>query len=220
MTDVEYPNPLAPGRVVGRLAAAFTAGGVRGVWFGALGATCHRRLLVFERRLDSPASPACTPRSARIALLDDARSYRLLRPDQPAALFDARRAAGASCFAAMVGECVVGATWARAGGARCEYLECDVRLRDDEVYLFDTMVDPAWRGRRIAPAIAIEQIRAFRAMGLARIVAAVLPENRASRRARARSGFVESGRIGWVGIGRWRRYFVRGGDVALAGVQP
>lgn len=193
-----------------RVRTAYAGGGVRALWFGALGVAFYRRLLVLERRLDAAAPDPPGDAALRVVLLDDAHAYRTLRPDQPLEEFTRRRAAGGLCFAALLDDRVVGATWARPGGGWCAYLERAVRLRDDEVYLFDTMVTPALRGRRIAPGIALAQIRAFRARGLRRIVATVLPENRASLRARARSGFVVCGDIGWVGVGRRRRNFARG----------
>jgi L-amino acid N-acyltransferase YncA len=139
--------------------------------------------------------------------LDDAHAYRRLRPEQPPEEFARRRAAGALCFAAVEGGRVVGATWAQRGGGWCAYLEREVVLRDDEVYLFDTLVDPRRRGARIAPAIALAQIDVLRVRGVVRLVATVLPENRASLRARARSGFRICGRMGWIGVGPLRRHF-------------
>jgi len=65
------------------------------------------------------------------------------------------------CFAAVAGDRVVGATWAAPGGAWCDYLEHLVQLPDDEVYLFDTMVAPGWRGQRVAARIASAQIRCY-----------------------------------------------------------
>ena len=38
-------------------------------------------------------------------------------------------------------------------------------------------------------------------------VTAVIPENRANRRARAKSGYLEQGLMGYVGLGRWRKHF-------------
>jgi ribosomal protein S18 acetylase RimI-like enzyme len=193
-----------------RARRAFAGAGMKGVWYGALGTGLYRRLLVLERLLEAPAADVAAADRLRVVELDDARAYRLLRPDQPLEEFTRRRASGAICFAAILGDRVAGATWARRGGGRCEYLEREVLLGQDDVYLFDTMVHPAQRGRRIAPRIAAEQIRVFRERGLARIVATVLPENRASLRARSRNGFLVCGQIGWVGLGCRRRHFARG----------
>jgi len=193
-----------------RVRASYADAGFRGVWFGALGATCYRRLLVLERRLGAvPPGPA-DEIAVRIVELDDAHAYRALRPELPADEFVRRRASGAVCFAALAEGRVVGATWAQVGGGWCAYLERAIALRDDEAYLFDTLVDPSLRGRRIAPAIARAQMRALAGRGVGRLVATVLPENRASLRARARSGFVVCGRVGWFGIGRHRHHFARG----------
>jgi len=193
-----------------RVAQAYASGGVRNLWFSALGRVVYRRLLVLERRLDEHAT-APPEREAgagvRVVELDDAHAYRRLRPEQPLGEFVRRRAAGALCFAALDGDRVVGATWAQRGGGWCAYLEREIRLADDEVYLFDTLVDPRHRGARIAPAIALAQVGALRRRGVVRLVATVLPENRASLRARARSGFRLCGRIGWVGVGPLRRPF-------------
>lgn len=192
-----------------RVAQAYAGGGVRNVWFSALGCVVYRRLHVLERRIDDAAALASPPPGAdvRVVELDDAHAYRHLRPEQPLGEFVRRRAAGALCFAAVDGDRVVGATWAQRGGGWCAYLGREIRLADDEVYLFDTLVDPRRRGTRIAPAIALAQVEALGRRGVVRLVATVLPENRASLRARARSGFRVCGRIGWVGLGGWRRHF-------------
>jgi len=186
---------------------AFASGGLRGVWLGVLSTGVYRRLLVLERRLEQPPPDFGDEPPVRVILLEDEVAYRALRPDQKPDLFARRRAAGAVCFAAAAGDRVVGATWAAPGGGWCDYLEYRVQLPDDEVYLFDTMVAPGWRGRRVAARIASAQIRCYGERGMSRLVAMVLPENVASRRARARSGFVVCGRIGWVGLGHRRRYF-------------
>lgn len=192
-----------------RVAQAYAGSGARGLWFGALGRVAYRRLLVLERRLDDDRAEPRQPGGGalRVVELHDAHAYRRLRPDQPVEEFARRRAAGALCFAAVDGDRVVGATWAQRGGGWCAYLEREIGLPDDEVYLFDTLVDACRRGARIAPAIALAQVDALRARGVVRLVATVLPENRASLRARARSGFRICGRMGWVGVGRWRRHF-------------
>lgn len=186
---------------------AFASGGLRGVWLGVLGTAVYRRLLVLERRLEQPPPDVGDGPALRVIVLEDEVAYRALRPDQNPEQFARRRAEGAVCFAAVAGDRVVGATWARPGGGWCDYLERPVQLPDDEVYLFDTMVAPAWRGRRVAACIASDQIRWYGERGMSRLVAVVLPENAASRRARARTGFVVCGRIGWVGLGHRRRHF-------------
>lgn len=178
---------------------------MRAVWFGILGATVYRRLLVLERRLDTPAPDVGASHTLRVILLDDEQRYHELRPDQPRGELAQRRASGALCFAAVENERVLGATWARSGGGPCAYLDLDVQVAPDEIYLFDTFVLPSQRGRRVAPAIAAAQIDYFRTHGARRIISTVLPENAASLRARARSGYVVCGWTGWIRLGsrRW-----------------
>lgn len=197
--------------VLDRTRRAFRSGGTRAVWFGALGATVYRRLLVLDRTLDGRAL-ASPDAGVRVDLLGagDAGAYRELRPDQSHLDFSSRIASGELCFAAFAGARVVGATWARRGGGRCDYLDRELELPDDDVYLSDTYVAPAWRGRGIAPAIAAAQIAYFEERGARRAIAAVLPENRASLRSRAKSGFTVVGAIGWVGVGDLRWQFERG----------
>ncbi len=96
---------------------------------------------------------------------------------------------------------MVGATWARPGGGPAPYLGRELRFADDDVYLFDTLIVPELRGRRLAPAIALAQLAFYREAGFRRLVCTVLPENATSLRARRRTGFLVYGVTGYVALG-------------------
>lgn len=183
-----------------RARAAWRRAGVRGLWFGACADLAYRRLLLLERPLDAPP-PVLEVPPLEIVRLDDEPDYRSFRPETPDGEFRARRAAGGVCFAALVEGRVVGATWARVGGGPAPYLGRELRFTDGDVYLFDTLIVPELRGRRIAPAIALAQIAFYRAAGFRRLVCTVLPENATSLRARRRTGFVVYGVAGSVALG-------------------
>jgi len=193
-----------------RARRALREGGTRALVFGALAETVYRRLLVLERRLLAPA-PAIDADGVDVVLLQDADAYRRLRPDTPPQELARRWSAGDLCFAALRDDAVIGATWARMGSSRIAYLDLVLSLDDDEVYLSDSYVLPAMRGRRVAPAIAAAQIRHYRERGARRMIATVLPENRASLRARSRTGYEACGVVGWFALAgrRWpfRREF-------------
>lgn len=164
---------------------------------------------MLERALDEPPPRLERSIATEVGLVEDAPLYRTLRPDTSEDAFRARVATGALCFGAHVSGRLTSVTWARAGGGRISYLDRNLVLSPGDVYLFDTFTRADQRGARLAPAAAAAQIEHFRGAGKERITALVLPENRASLRARARTGFRVSGVIGWIGLGDRRWHFQR-----------
>ena len=105
---------------------------------------------------------------------------------------------------------IVSANWAaRQGAYPIPYLDYEFPIQHDEVYLFDSVTESDLRGQNIAPALSVWVLRRLRAEGIRQTVIAVIPENRASLRARAKSGYRVCGMLRLVRIGRWQRLFHR-----------
>ena len=179
---------------------AWREGGLRGVWFGALAwARLYRRLALVELSLEPPPAILETPVELGYGFVaetddDDARA-RLERGDR--------------CFVAWDDGTVVSSRWIAAGRAFVEYLDTWLDLQPGEVFLSETFTVPAMRGRGVSGAAGTRLAQALADEGCRRILAGVLMENQAGRRAYEKAGYEPVGRIGYVGLGRWRRHFRR-----------
>lgn len=179
----------SPGTAFARCRTVLRERGLRELLGGVAGELGYRRLLLLELRLADGRWP-----SARNAcrfepgVIEDHSEYRRLRGDLDGPRFDDRIAAGARALCVREDGEPIGVTWARRGSAPLPYLGATV-VAARSTFLFDTFVRPDRRGRGASPAILTGWREAFMAVGTDRIVVGVLPENRSSRRSRARFGF-------------------------------
>jgi hypothetical protein len=199
-------------RQAGRRAREVVAGeGVRSLVFKVLGETVYRRLLLFERPLDPP--PALREPSVELeyGFLDEDRAGELpslgsaLTPGE--ALRRLRR--GERCFVARHRGGLVSARWLTDGEAFVEYLGGRLRLDENEVYVYEAFTAPAYRSLGLYGAASARLARELAAEGRVRTIVTVPPENAAAVRACEAAGYRRAGTIGFVGLGRRRRYFVR-----------
>ena len=135
-------------------------------------------------------------------------AYEAFRPGRGAEAA-ARLAAGDRCFATWLDGRLASARWLATGSPHVEYLDLALPLAPGDVYHYDTFTDPSLRRRGISAASQARLFSVLREEGFRRAVRAVLPENRAGMRDAERAGYRPTGRIGYVGVGRWRRPFVR-----------
>jgi hypothetical protein len=77
------------------------------------------------------------------------------------------------------------------------------------MYTFDSFTDAARRRRSISTVSQDRLAELLANEGVARILRAILPENRAGVRDAAKARFVRRGRIAVLGRGRARRVFIR-----------
>jgi GNAT superfamily N-acetyltransferase len=135
--------------------------------------------------------------------------YVEFRAETDVAEVQAQLDAGHWCFVARSQGRMVTTSWAATNRAWLDYLSRQLRLAPDEVYAYDSFTAPAFRGQNLGPALTAEKLRYFRAAGYRRMVTDILPENRASLRADAKTGYRPYGLIGYVKIGPWRQDFCR-----------
>jgi GNAT superfamily N-acetyltransferase len=208
------PEPAVPwtvARLLARSRAILRKEGVQGLWARMLGELGYRRLLILARSLDEPIPDL----SARIPLdfgllaLGDLDGYLAFHGDDPRPQLEQRFRLNEVCFLARHERRIVCANWACTGSHYIRYIRYDFPIADDEVYLYDSYTHPEFRGLGVAPALAGYVLRHYRGTPVRRAVTAVIPENRANLRARAKSGFRVVGRMGYVGSHRWCRHFHR-----------
>jgi L-amino acid N-acyltransferase YncA len=192
-------------RVLRRGREVLRRDGLRGIWFGVLGATVYRRLLIVERSLGEPVPDVTAGVPVETALLarDEIAEYRRFRPDTSEAELESRFAAGQRCFVTRHAGSIVSARWAAVGRVWIDYLELELRLAADEAYPYDLFTVPELRGQAISPITSAAMLRHFQRAGFRRMVGTVLPSNEASLRASAKTGYRTCGWIGRVRVGRW-----------------
>jgi RimJ/RimL family protein N-acetyltransferase len=184
--------------VPGGLVRAWREAGLRGVWFGGLAwARLYRRLELVTLSLEPPPAVIETPLALEYGFLAETE-------DQDAR---GRLDRGDRCFVAWEAGTVVSSRWIAEGRAFVEYLATWIDLDPDEVYLSETFTVPALRGRGVSGAAGTRLAQALADEGHRRILAGVLEENHAGKRAYEKAGYRRVGRIGYIGLGPWRRGF-------------
>lgn len=134
---------------------------------------------IYETVSTPSTPPAGSPAIARVDARDADRLSGL-RGDPPEDM-RARFASGDAAYAATHDGLVVGFIWIRAvsspeGGI-------DFRLADDERWAYDLFVDPAYRGRRIGPALKEHAVADLGQTGVRRVLSRIEHLNEPSRRA-------------------------------------
>lgn len=189
---------------VARALGLLRRGAVRPLAFGVLGETVYRRLVVFERDLQA-VDPATETAGLAFGFLGEERlaEYEALRPGHSARAA-ARLADGHRCWGTWIDGDLACVRWVATGTPHIEYLDLDLVLEAGEVFAYDTFTAPVHRRRGISAASQRRLGEVLREEGHLRLVRAVLPENRAGFQDAIRGGFRPCGRVGYVGLGRWR----------------
>ena len=107
---------------------------------------------------------------------------------------------GDRCFVAREEGTIVSSRWIAGRRAYVEYLGTWLDLEPGEVFLSETFTVPALRGRGVSGAAGTRLAHALAGEGCRRILAGVLTENHAGKRAYEKAGYLRVGRIGYVGL--------------------
>jgi RimJ/RimL family protein N-acetyltransferase len=184
--------------------------GFRSLWFHILGETFYRRVVLFERPLSDPIPSASAATPVEISLLkpSDVDEYVAFHPGLDAAKVRDRLDHGGKCFISRHQGSIVNACWTAEGSVWIDYLECSIQLAPDEAYVYNNYTDPRFRGRNISAVRAAVMLRHFRELGYRRLVAVVVPENKAAFRSPDKAGYRPIGLIGYIKIGPWRHDFM------------
>ena len=207
-----------PGHAVRRACEILRSEGARVLWFRLLGETFYRRMILFERRLEQPATPGQPEVAVTISLLQPSEvgEYAAFRPGADVQETRSRLEKGHLCWVARQQGALVHAIWSATVSAWIRYLDCEIQLAPDEAYIYESYTVPALRRLNINTARSEVMTRYFREHSFSRLLALVMPENPAGINATLRAGYRRAGIIGRMKAGPWRRDFCR----LDPGVQP
>lgn len=180
--------------------------GFRSLWFHILGETVYRRAVLFERPLSDPIPSASATIPVDISLLkpSEVDEYVAFHPGLDAGEVRGRLDHGGKCFLCRHQGSIVNACWTGEGSVWIDYLGCRIELARDEAYVYNNYTDPRFRGRNIPLVRAAVMLQHFRDLGYRRLVAVVVPENKAAFRSPDKAGYRPIGVIGYIKIGPWR----------------
>jgi GNAT superfamily N-acetyltransferase len=170
-----------------------------------------------ERCLDEPILEVHIPFPVTIAPLESAAidAYVSFRAGTDAQVIRHRLIDGQVAFVVWHKGHIVHAGWTVTKRAWIAFLDCDIGLAADTVYQYESYTAPEFRGQNLAAARITAMLRYYRAAGYRRLVAVVVPENRAAFRPLAKAGYRPFGRMGYIKIGPWRRDFCHTPDAAV-----
>lgn len=213
-----------------------SGGWIRGLAVRVLGRTVYRRLLLLERCVDSEGNGVPLGHGLeRVSLRPgEAEEYVAVRLEcgaegwpgtqgwrgDPTVLVRQRLASGAECVLVREEGRIVASCWVLREAAWIGYLGCSLDVGADGVCLFDLHTRRTMRNRGIARDLVGGIAGRFRTTDVRRVVAAVWPENEAGLRSMEGAGFRVVGRIGYVGLGLWRRHFCEGAGFHVRPVNP
>lgn len=180
------------------------------LWWKALGELGFRRAILFERTLGEgmQAGPPRPPVELRMLGAGDTEAYLAFHPEASGPELERRLAAGDWCHVARAGGRLVGVRWVSLSHARIAYLGLSFPLADREVFVYDSYVDPAWRGRGVGRTLYFEMNDRLKSEGFTRVLSAVVRENPEGLDFTA-STSVPTATLVSVGLGRRRRHFRR-----------
>jgi GNAT superfamily N-acetyltransferase len=192
--------------------------GLRTLYFTILGETVYRRLLLFEAPTGDRLRPAPGLESLEFAYLSAGEVGQDPLPGQSGEIVAHRLRRGDRCLCARRAGRLVAYRWIGLGETLVEYLGCTLRLAEGVAYVYDAYTVPEARGLGLSAVLWARYTERLAEEGCHTTLAAILPENRAARRAAAKLPFRRVGRVWYVQLGPWRRYFLRSPtrSVALA----
>jgi len=185
--------------------------GLHSLWLKFLGETVYRRMDVFEREISPAAAQFELPEGLEINLLqvsevDEFVEFRALH-DRETILRRLER--GQTCFLVRNQGQIIHNAWTAKGSARIDYLACDIQLAGDTIYVFEAYTAEAWRGKSISSLRRAVMETHCRGQGFQRLLGVVWPESAPAVRNVEKAGYQRVGRIGYLGAGRFRKYFCR-----------
>jgi len=192
------------------------AEGLRSLWFKFLGETLYRRMDVIEKQVAPVPTGPGFAEGLEISLMvpaevDEFLEFRAYISRDTA--FE-RLKRGQLCFLVRENGQIIHNTWVATGRLRIDYLNCEILVDSNTLYVFEAYTGPEYRGRSISSMRSFAMEKYCSGHGYTRLLAAVLPENRSVYRSLQKAGYAIVGRIGYRGFGRSRRHFCRyhGGD--------
>ncbi len=199
------------GEKLGRCLEVIRKEGLGSLWFKVVGEYCYRRLVILEHDLPPEVHKMKLPGHVEMKLLtsDDIGAYLDARPEGIEEDIRGRLEEGQICFTAWQEGSVVGAVWAATGRAYVEYVDCEIELDADQVYVYNAFTRLSHRGQQIARERGLFVAQYLQKAGYGKLFGAVMPENKAALRA---PNDVGARHVGWLyryEFGPWRRFSLK-----------
>jgi ribosomal protein S18 acetylase RimI-like enzyme len=208
MNNPYLEQKWTPGAVLRRAKVILWDEGPRSLFFKVLGESVYRRLQFTELRFDE-VGPA-TLGDHELVKLDQSSfaGYLKVRTDLDEHKIDERLRRGDECYAIFVDGEIAQTCWLAArGSARVGYLDCEIRLGARDVYVYEFLVHPVYRRRKLFPAALSRLVVEYRRRGYERIVWAWMPENARAVSVARHWPFRSLGMLGYWKIAGFRKYF-------------
>ena len=185
--------------------------GLKSFWFQALGATVYRRAIMLERLLDRPIPKLTARIPIDISLCKRDEAQACVEHDEyiDAQEFQHQLDVGHWYAMARYEGRFVYTRWVAPPNTTIRCLLREIRLADDEAYLYASYVSPDFRGKNIHPAVTSQVFQYLQNAGCRRVVTLIEPENTSSLRADNKLGYQSFGRMGYIKIGPRRWDFCR-----------
>jgi hypothetical protein len=199
---------LTLGELISRIAQVVRKEGLVSLGFKVLGESIYRRLVILEHGLPPEFQKMKLPRHVEMRLLEpgDIPAYLDARPEAIEEDIRGRLGEGQRCFAAWQEGRIVGAVWGATGRAYIEYVDCEIELEPDQVYVYNAFTRSDCRGQHIARERGLFVAQYLQKAGYQRLFGAVMPENKGALRA---PNDVGARHVGWLRryqLGPWRRF--------------
>jgi GNAT superfamily N-acetyltransferase len=209
MTNPYLEPKWTAGMALGRAISILRDDGPRSLFFKVAGELAYRRLRFDELRFED-VRPADGSGGHELLKLDHSNfdGYLEFRTDLNQSMIDERLRRGHECHAILADGSVAQSCWAAPGdSAWAGYLGCEIELGKLDVYVYEFVVHPAHRGRKLFPAALSGLVAEYRGRGYERIIWAWLPENRRAVSVARHWPFRPLGVVGYWQIAGWRKYF-------------
>jgi hypothetical protein len=209
MSNIRYRTERTVKSAFLRVIEILKKEGLKSLWFKVLSETFYRRVVLIERILDEPIHPITSRIAVTINLLEQSNvdEYCEFHPDTTKSDIQNRLDSGHWCFIACYQGCIVHTCWAASRVLWFDYLNREIQLTPDEVFVYNSYTDPSFRGLNISGVRILEMVRYFQKAGYRRMMGAVVPENKLAFRPGQKSGYRPIGTLGFVRIGPIKRDF-------------
>ncbi|WP_031500856.1 GNAT family N-acetyltransferase [Bryobacter aggregatus] len=161
----------------------------------------------FEKELQVPTSRI--PVQISMVQVEELEDYFASGAEDPGEAREHAKEPGAACFVARAEGRIAARLWATDRDYRLSYLDRDLVLGQDGIYVFAVYTVPECRGAGIFGALLGTVMEHYRAQGRKRALSIIFRYNQASIRAFSKFGFRRRSVWGFYQWGPWRRYFQR-----------
>jgi ribosomal protein S18 acetylase RimI-like enzyme len=149
-----------------------------------------RKAIIFERSLVEPFQEVIPKANVTIrrATIDDMDKFVGLVDKDKYFRFQQRFKQGKICFIVLDGDKVVAFSWISFQNEYNSEWRCEVKLKDNEAYVFDSFIDPAYRHKRLHSALIFQKFLYLQMQGYQKAIGYVDVDNTYSLKALASSG--------------------------------